>query len=201
MKRQSSLLILGYSGQQNWNLTSEYLTSTSWYWLTRQYNHRLFLMHLNIKERLWGKNEALFCCRVTCSELVAIEEINLRSKAGNIIRKTGQDLVLVQKLNWILPGNLDSGESRRGNTTTLLLESIRGSEQDGQREGSSPPQGLPHPPSHLTLFRNLICLQLLTFVNNLWHSEEESQELKSCFSSFTQMTEDSYWMGKGHTEK
>jgi len=135
------------------------------------------------------------------SELTVIQELNLRAKPGNLIRISAEDLVLIRKLNWLLQGNWESGDSRRRNVTTLLFEYIWGSELDGQREGSSQPQGLPHPPGHLTFFRNLICLQPLTCVNNSWHSGEESQELKSWFPSFTQMSEDSYWLGKSHTEK
>lgn len=41
-------------------------------------------MCLNVKESLWGKKKkVLFCCRMMCSELAAVEELNLRSKAGN----------------------------------------------------------------------------------------------------------------------
>lgn len=139
--------------------------------------------------------------QVMGSVLTVVKELNLRAKPGNFIRMSAQDLVLIKKLNWTSQGNWESGDSRRGNTTTQLFESIWGSERDNKREGSSRPQGLPHPPSHLIFFRNLICLQPLTFVNNSWHSGEESQELKSWFSSFTQMSEDSYWLGKSHTEK
>lgn len=96
--------------------------------------------------------------------------------------------------NWTFQAACENEGSRR--TTTLLFDFILGSGCDSEREGSSWPQGLPHPPSHIIFFRNVIYLQPLTLENNSWHAGEQSQELKSWLSSFTQMSEDPYWLGK-----